>query len=365
MERNSIGRSQRSLLRWYRKNHRNLPWRNKPTLYRTLVSEFMLQQTRVDQVLGYYKRFLKKFPDIKQLASAEFDEVLKLWEGLGYYRRAANLHETAKRLARMRGADVELLSDCPGVGSYTKAAIASIVWAKPLPVVDGNVKRVIARYFGIKKIIDLPPGIEEIESIARHWLVKQCPGDWNQAVMELGAMVCTPRNPSCSVCPIRTHCKALAFGNPEQFPLRKKKKPRPHRHTIAAVIRRSDCRVLIVRRPEKGLLPNLWEFPGGEKDKKRTFSSCIRQCIQKRVGLNVSVGGAMASIDHGYTHYSITLHAYDCRLLNGDKKISYPHAWKWVRAKELKRYPFPRAQWSIVEKLQDVRKSRCDTAASL
>jgi A/G-specific adenine glycosylase len=346
------GRSlSRTLLRWYRSNRRDLPWRRRPTLYRTLVAEFMLQQTRVDQALPYYRRFLDAFPRMKVLARAPLNQVLKQWEGLGYYSRARNLHESAKKLARLRAASAKDLEGCPGIGPYTLAAVSSIVWGVPRPVLDGNVKRVLSRMLALPIPPDDPEGKKLIGGTLDRWIDRKSPGDWNQGLMELGATVCLPRRPLCLFCPVRTRCKAHERGDVEAYPIRKTKPPRPHRQVVAAVIRRHDRRILIAQRPSKGLLGNLWEFPGGKLEARESLKACCRREIREELGIDIRVGGKIAEIEHAYTHFSITLHVFECSHLRGKPKAIGCQAWRWVRPRELEQFPFPKANWPIIEQL--------------
>ncbi|MCK6474729.1 MAG: A/G-specific adenine glycosylase [Planctomycetes bacterium] len=345
------------LLRWYAKNKRDLPWRRNPDLYNTLLSEFMLQQTRVDQALPYFHRFHEAFPTLRDLAEAPPERVLKLWEGLGYYSRARNLQKAAQRLAAIRGAPkLDDLAECPGIGPYTLAAIGSIVLNAPLPVVDGNVNRVMARLLALEKPPQTPVVRARILELLGEWICRTAPGDFNQAVMELGATVCTPKNPSCDSCPLRASCRAFELGRAEDFPKRAPKKARPHKDVAAALVTRADGRVLIAQRPERGLLASLWEFPGGTRAGRESIGACCERTIRERLGLRVDVGKRVASVEHGFSHFTITLHAFACRARGGTAKPA-PATGKegayqdcrWVAAGELPGFAFPRAHWPLVK----------------
>lgn len=345
------------LLRWYAKHKRDLPWRRNPDLYNTLLSEFMLQQTRVDQALPYFHRFLKEFPALRDLAGAPPERVLKLWEGLGYYSRARNLQKAAQRLAGIRGAPgLEDLAECPGIGPYTLAAIGSIVLNAPLPVVDGNVNRVMARLLALEEPPQTPAAKARILELLEGWICRKAPGDFNQAVMELGATVCTPKAPSCGSCPLRASCRAWALGRAEDFPKRPPKKARPHKDVAAALVTRADGRVLIAQRPERGLLADLWEFPGGTRAGKEPVEACCARTLLERLGLHVDVGERVASVEHGFSHFTITLHAFACRARGGTAKPAPPsgkegayQACRWVKAGELPGFAFPRAHWPLLK----------------
>jgi len=252
------------LLSWYRANRREMPWRGSRDPYAVWVSETMLQQTRIETVRGYFARFLARFPDVRALAAAETGEVLKLWEGLGYYSRARNLHAAA-RLVAERGRFPETAAEwaaLPGVGPYTAAAVASICSGEPAPVVDGNVARVAMR-------LRAAPGDgrdAKARAAIADWLrpavaESGAPGDFNQAVMELGETLCSPKAPKCLLCPLRAACRAAAAGDPERYPARRPPKALPVRRYVAFVARDAKGRTLLVRRPEEGLLGGLWELP--------------------------------------------------------------------------------------------------------
>jgi len=311
----------------------------------------MLQQTRVEQALPYYRAFLRAFPSMRALSRAPLSRVVKQWEGLGYYRRAAQLHETARQLSGRRKIEVADLEACPGIGPYTLAAVASIVLSRPIPVIDGNVRRVMARILAL----DRPPTERTTaETIARALeaiISHRRPGDFNQAMMELGATICRPKLPDCARCPVSGWCRAYAAGNPEAYPVRTRKPPRPHRHIAAAVIRRRDGRILIAQRLPHGLLPNLWEFPGGKQERGETLQQCCIREIREELGIGISVGKKIAKVDHAYSHYSVTLHFFSCRLVSGAPKALGCQAWRWVHPSCLRDFAFPRANWPVLDLL--------------
>jgi len=347
-------RHRKALLSWYRTHRRDLPWRREPDLYHTLVAEFMLQQTRVDQALPYYERWMRAFPTLDALAAAPLGRVMKRWEGLGYYHRAKNLHATAKRLATLKKISPDDLSDCPGIGPYTYAAIGSIAFGAPLPVVDGNVNRVVARLLMLPASPKEKAGREVIEAWQARNLTPEAPGDWNQALMELGATVCLPGQPDCGTCPLRAVCQVRKRGIPADYPVTSPKKPVPHRHIAAGIIRRADGRILIAQRLPKGLLPNLWEFPGGKRERGECLSECCRREIREELGIEVQVGRQRMRVRHAYSHFAITLHVFDCRYVKGRPKTLGCQAWKWVRVTALRRYPFPGANQPILDVLTNV-----------
>lgn len=333
------------LLRWYRRHKRDLPWRGTGDPYVVWLTEIMLQQTRVDQGTPYITRFLEAFPDVHALARANESQVLKLWEGLGYYSRARNLHKTARTIADgLNGHFPETVEDwlqLPGVGRYTAGAIVSIAFDTPAPVVDGNVKRVIARLADLKQPVE-GAAEEFVWRLMAHWAEGRAPGDFNQAVMELGAEVCTPRNPACPSCPLQEYCLAHARGTVAERPVRKKKAPVPHKEIVVGVIERRG-RFLIGQRPAEGLLGGLWEFPGGKIEAGETHGAALAREIREELGLRAKVGEKIAEVTHAYSHFKVTLHVYRCAAPTGAPKPRVHTQLKWVRKAEFARYAFPKA----------------------
>ena len=270
----------RALLKWYRREKRDLFWRGTSDPYAVWVVEIILQQTRVEQGGPYIKRFLAAFPTVQDLARATPDRVLKLWEGLGYYTRARNLHKAAKIIADERsGRFPETAEDwqqLPGVGRYTAGAIASIAFGESAPVLDGNVKRVLARLIDLDASIDDGAVTENLWALAALFVRGKLPGDFNQAMMELGANVCTPRAPACEVCPVSKFCFAFERGTQSQRPVRKPKKAVPHYEIVVAAIKKNG-RYLLGKRPPEGLLGGLWEFPGGKVKPGETHAAALRR----------------------------------------------------------------------------------------
>jgi A/G-specific adenine glycosylase len=344
----------RSLLRWFRANARDLPWRRGRDPYRVWLSEIMLQQTRVETVLPYYRRFLKTLPSLRRLAEADPDTVLKLWEGLGYYSRARNLQRAAKVIVDEHGGrfprDFEAILRLPGIGRYTAGAIASIAFGQRAAVLDGNVKRVLARWYAIDAPVDDAATTRRLWSLAERLVPARRPGDWNQALMELGARICTPRNPDCPACPVRRACRAHAEGRAADLPRRRRRKPIPHHDVVAGVIEK-DGRVLIGRRPDHGLLGGLWEFPGGKRESGETDEAALIREIREELELEVSVGARLAVVEHAYSHFAITLRLYRCRFRRGRVRRRYHTAVKWIRPSSLPRYAFPAANARCLEQI--------------
>ena len=343
------------LLAWYDHNRRDLPWRDETSPYRIWVSEVMLQQTQVNTVIPYYRRFLDKFAGVETLAAAPLAEVLKAWEGLGYYARARNLHRAAIEIVRKYGGRLPQtyaeLRTLPGFGDYTAGAVASIAFGQAVPAVDGNVKRVLARLFALKEDLRRGPATRQLREIAAALVDPDRPGDWTQALMELGALICLPKSPKCLLCPLNDVCQARLAGLEQDLPIKPPKKERPHYDVGAAVIRRDD-HFLIAQRPLDGMLGGLWEFPGGKQEDGETLPECLQREIKEELDLEIAVGEHLTSVKHGYTHFKITLHAFVCHLLGGQPKKLGVADWRWVTLAELETFPFPRTDLKIIEVLK-------------
>ncbi|MBI1387983.1 MAG: A/G-specific adenine glycosylase [bacterium] len=342
----------RALLGWYDRARRNLPWRRDCDPYRVWISEIMLQQTRVETVIDYFNRFIAAFPTVSDLARAREDRVLKLWEGLGYYSRARNLHAAAKTIAG-RGKfphDAAGWRELPGVGRYTAGAIASIALGERAAVVDGNVKRVLARLFLIEAPIEAAASVELCWSLAERLVPPKRPGDFNQAMMELGARVCLPRKPLCSECPLRAHCAALKANAVERLPVRKAKPKPPHVQVVAAAIRKNG-RYLLGRRPPSGMLGGLWEFPGGKVEPGETYEEALERELREELGVGVRVGERVVSVDHAYTHLTVTIHLYRCELIEGEPRALHHTEIKWVARSRFGQYAFPKANLKFLDLL--------------
>ena len=318
----------------------------------------MLQQTQVETVIPYFRRFLDRFPALDALAAAPLGDVLKLWEGLGYYARARNLHTAAIKVAtEFQGKwprTVEGLLTLPGIGRYTAGAIASLAFDVDAPVLDGNVIRVLCRVFAIRRDPKATQTRDELWSLAADLLPRGHAGEFNEALMELGATICTPRNPSCDVCPIARSCLAKQRGLQDQLPIRTKRAPLPYFEVTAAVIRQNG-RLLIAQRPLGGRLGGLWEFPGGKQESGETLLHCLRREIKEELGVRIKVGRPIVSIDHAYTHFKITLHAFECEVVAGKPQKLQVENFKWVRMSELDKYAFPKTDLKIIAALRGER----------
>ncbi|MCF8119904.1 MAG: A/G-specific adenine glycosylase [Deltaproteobacteria bacterium] len=347
---------QHALLKWYDANQRKLPWRRNNDPYGIWVSEVMLQQTRVNSVLPYYAAFMDRFPTIEALARADLGEVLKTWEGLGYYARARNLHKAARMVTWDLGGRIpENWTDfkkMPGVGEYIASAVQSIAFDHTHAVVDGNVKRVLARLFLMEEAVNEAGSYQAFKRRATVLMKGAKPGTFNQAVMELGSLICTPTNPACGGCCLRTHCQGLKTRQVKDYPKRTPSKAVPTRHVAAGVVWKKG-RVLITRRTPKGLLGGLWEFPGGQvKDEEDAPSACMRE-IREETGLEVNIHSHLVRVKHAYTHFKIHMDVFHCQYVSGRIRLNGPEDFRWIRLKEIRQYPFPKANLKFIPLLTE------------
>ena len=352
-----VGQLQRSLLAWYDHHRRALPWRDEPDPYRVWISEVMLQQTQVTTVVPYYERFLQHFPSLSDLAAARLGDVLKAWEGLGYYARARNLHAAAQQVVTEHGgklpASYAALRRLPGFGDYTAGAVASIAFGERVPAVDGNVKRVLARLLAVTQEVTHGAAARRLRAIAAGLVPADRPGDFNQALMELGAALCTPASPRCLLCPVQAVCQGLARGIQAELPVKAPRRKRPHYDVTAAVIRRDDGRFLIAQRKPEAMLGGLWEFPGGKCQPDESLPDCLRREICEELGLEIEVGSTMTMIRHGYTHFQISLHVFECRYLGGEPRALDCADWRWVELPDLEGFAFAVTDQRVIQMLQE------------
>lgn len=340
------------ILAWFAENKRDLPWRDIADPYSIWVSEVMLQQTQVDTVIPFYHRFLSRFPTVESLADASLQEVLKAWENMGYYARARHLHRAAREIAESMDGRVpntyEDLLGLPGIGSYTASAILSFAFGERRPAVDGNMRRVVCRLFSIQDSVEQPRTKKRILELATEMISSADPASFNHAVMDLGATVCTPRNPSCPVCPVQEACLAFGQGNQEALPITRKKKPIPHKHMTAGIMADEQGRLLIIKRPNRGLLGGLWKFPGGLKGSEETLKQGLIRCVREELGIGVEVQEALASVEHAYTHFRVTLHAFRCQWRTGKPKVLDCQDYQWSDPKNFSNFPFSKADRKII-----------------
>ena len=391
-----IGGLRQKLLAWFRKDHRDLPWRRTTDPYAIWVSEVMLQQTQVATVIPYYERFLARFPTVAALAAASEHNVMKAWQGLGYYRRAGNLRAAAKEVVRNHGGrvpdDPAAFAALLGVGRYTCGAVQSIAFGRRMACLDGNAVRVFARWMAITDPVTdavtqkrlwaaaerlvpeervsrvacsrgrmrehvLPQGRNHAQANSRLGMppvfpdtAPNNPGDWNQAVMEFGATVCTPRAPQCTACPVKTLCRARGQGLQEKIPRKRRKKPIPHIQVGAGIVWRRG-KILLCKRLPDAMLGGLWEFPGGKQHPGETIPECIRRELKEECDLDVTVGDHLVDVTHTYSHLRVTLRVYHARSLRGRVKRIGCADSRWVRPEDIPTFPLPAADIKILEAL--------------
>ena len=340
----------RRLLDWYNGNKRSLPWRGRNDPYAIWVSEIMLQQTRVEAVRPYYRRWMKRFPSVATLARASEREVLKCWEGMGYYARARNLRAAARLVMQKHGGRLPEnpaeLRTLPGIGRYTAGAIASIAFGQDEPTLDGNIRRVLARVFNVREPADAPSGQKKLWALAAGHLPKGHAGDYNQALMDLGATICLPVGPRCGVCSVRRMCEARKLGLQDERPVLKSKKVTPHYVLAAAVITRGR-QVLLAQRPSNGLLGGMWEFPNGRI--RGAASRGLVSVLRKQYDLDVEPGGDLGIVRHAYSHFSVEVHAFRCGFKAGARR---PAGLQWVPVEQLDEFPMGRVDRRIADKLR-------------
>jgi A/G-specific adenine glycosylase len=350
-----IGELRRSLLNWYTHQGRELPWRNTSDPYAIWVSEIMLQQTQVKTVLPYYQRWLEHFPTIQSLAEAEQQAVLMLWQGLGYYARARNLHRAAQKVISDYGGQfptqIEEVLKLPGIGKTTAGGILSSAFHQALPILDGNVKRVLARLAGLS--LPTKYALSFLWKGSELLLDPNDPKAFNQALMDLGATVCTPKQPACLLCPWSSVCQAHHLNLQSVIPMSETREPVPHKLIGVAVIWNEQGQILIDKRPQSGLLGGLWEFPGGKLEPNETLAECVVREIQEELGIGIEVLEHFMTLDHAYTHFKVTLSVHHCRHVSGEPQPIECDEVKWVTLDELDQYPFPTANQKIIATLRE------------
>ncbi|MEH7385522.1 A/G-specific adenine glycosylase [Bacillus sp. JJ1521] len=351
LENFSINEFQKDLIEWFEKEQRDLPWRRDQDPYKVWVSEIMLQQTRVDTVIPYFENFVSKFPTIEDLAKAEEEKVLKAWEGLGYYSRVRNLHAAVKEVAETYDGKVpntvEEISSLKGVGPYTTGAILSIAYGIPEPAVDGNVMRVLSRILSVWDDIAKPKTRQLFEDIVREIISKENPSAFNQALMELGALICVPGNPACLLCPVQEHCKAFAEGVQKELPVKSKKKSPTAVSMAAVVLMDKEGRFLIHKRPEKGLLANLWEFPNHETiSELQAPKEQLIEFIKNNYEVDSKIGQAFTTIQHVFSHLIWNITVFEGEI---EGTVKETDSLRLVSLKELEEYTFPVSHQKILK----------------
>ncbi len=342
------------LLGWYAAHRRRLPWRETADPYAIWVSEVMLQQTQVATAIPYYRRFMERFPTPGYLAGADLQAVLKLWEGLGYYSRARNLHRAAgvviSRFSGQVPDDPAAFRSLPGVGDYIAAAVLSIAFGRVLPVVDGNVKRVLSRLLEIDTPVNRSGAHKIFQVPAMELICPKQPADFNQAVMELGALVCRPKNPDCVTCPLSDLCRANRHHTTTDYPKRDASRKIPHRHLAIGVILKKG-KMLVVRRPLDGFLGGLWEFPAVPAEKGQTDRQGVESMLAAETGLKITVDRLLARIRHAYTHFRLTGDVFLCRYAAGRVGLKNAQGHRWVTLGSLARLPLHKANHKFLDAL--------------
>lgn len=342
------------LLSWFDENRRPLPWREKYRPYEVWISEIMLQQTQVKTMLPYFRRWMERFPDVQSIADAREDEVLKHWEGLGYYSRAVNIHRTAEIIAKHHGGTFpkahSTILGMPGIGPYTAGAISSIAFNEDRPLVDGNVERILARLFNIDTPVKEKNTRKFIWNTAEVLIPAGRARQFNQALMDLGATVCLPRRPGCEKCPLNGLCESRRMGTADRRPVSNRRKDIASIEVAVGILQHRG-RVLIQKRPASGLMPNLWEFPGGKIQPGESPEQALIREFREELELEVRCRERLASIRHNYTSFRVLLHAFLCRPADSRPKPVLRSAVdaRWVAVEEFDQYAFPAANRKLID----------------
>lgn len=345
----------KKLLQWYAANKRDLPWRHTGDIYAIWLSEVMLQQTQVTTVIPYYNRFLQHFPDIVSLAEAREQDLLKMWEGLGYYSRIRNFHKAAKEVVRLHNGQIpthhQSFRKLPGVGPYIAAAVLSIACGLPLPAVDGNVMRVVTRFKGMSDDIGKTATRTHITAQLQQYIPPSRSSQFTQAFMELGALVCTPKSPQCTECPFSKECTAFNTGTIHKYPVKTRRPKVPEYRVSIAIVVKGDM-FYIQKRPSKGHLGGMWEFPGGKsKDNESPEHTLLREC-REELGCDVTIIRKLAQVNHAYSHFKIRMSVFICSIQAGDVRQPEGHPFCWITVDELDEYPFPGANHKFFSELR-------------
>ena len=344
-----------NILKWYNQNHILFPWRKTSDPYKIWLSEIMLQQTQVQTVIPFYNRWIKKFPTIYDVAKSSDEDLFKSWEGLGYYNRANNFREACIQVIEKYDGQIprnkiELLQ-LKGIGDYTASAIASIAFNQKNHVIDGNVKRIMARILCLSNYSK--KSFQQIDQFLIKYIDNKKPGDFNQALMDLGREICKPKNPRCDKCPVSFICKAYLKNQVHKYPINNSiKVAKPH-YKVGVGIIWNDDKILITKRKKNGLLGGLWEFPGGKVLNNESIKKCIHREIKEELNIQVNVEKFITNIKHQYSHFSIDLYAHHCFYNGGKITCNSADDWKWVSPSTFSKYPFPKANHYIFPHILD------------
>jgi len=339
----------RNLTNWYAKNKRDLPWRRTKDPYKIWVSEIMLQQTTVNTVIPYYNRWIETFATIHDLAQAPLQKVLKQWQGLGYYNRVKNLHKASLILIKeydgILPKDPKVIRSLPGFGPYTTGSVLSIAYDIPLTIIDANVRRVVMRLLALPGDADTKQD-KKVNEFLLKVLPNKVVGDFNQALMELGALVCRSKEPVCSLCPVKKYCQAYKMGTQEIIPQVKKKIIKDV-YAVIAIIKKGN-NYYIQKRPSKGLLADLWEFPGGKIEAGESKKKALARELNEELGVRLKSSKHLFNVRHFYTQFRINLSVFACSL---DDEVKLDATHRWVSFKNFSKYPMPSGSAKIIEKL--------------
>ena len=345
----------KNLISWYQHNHRKLPWRKTKDPYKIWISEIMLQQTTVNAVIPYYERWIKEFPTVYDVAQAPLQKILKQWQGLGYYSRAKNIHKTAQIICKKPGGKIpqtrEELIQLPGFGPYTTGAVLSIAFDKREPIIDANVRRVIMRHLAIPGHAD-PSQDQKILKFLENVMPQKGNNIFNQALMELGALVCRTRGPLCGVCPVKGSCDAYKKGIQEIIPRPKRKIIR--NLNVAIGVLKNSGKYFIQKRSSRGLLADLWEFPGGKIEKGESPGEALRRELKEELGVEIKSSRHFVNLNHFYTHFRVSLSVFFCELKTFPESDA---THRWVNLADFSRYPMPSGSAKLVDRLKALHKT--------
>ena len=341
----------KKLSNWYKQSSKDYPWRLNSSAYSIWISEIMLQQTQAQTVISYYNNWISIYPDLDNLNNANLDQLLKLWEGLGYYSRVKNIYNASKLIASQYNNQIpstynELIS-LPGIGDYTASAILSIAYNKPYPSIDGNLKRVISRVNALNKP---KQNLDNFKHFVSQFFLKYNPGIINQSLMDLGREICTFRNPKCEICPISYICIAYKNNTMHLFPSKKNKKLIPTYNVTVGIIFKKN-KFLISQRKNNGLLANLWELPGGKKQANETNLECLKREIKEETDLIISEPKYIGNIKHQYSHFKISIDLFSCKYFSGTAKPLSSQKIKWILKKDINKFTFPTATHKLFQLL--------------
>ena len=342
----------KNLLSWYFNSPISFPWRKTKNPYKIWLSEIMLQQTRATTVIPYYENWILKFPTLNSVSNSSLDDVLKAWEGLGYYARVRNFHKACKIVKIKFNSQIPKkfsdLIQLPGIGDYIASAVLSIAFNKPRPAIDVNVVRIISRLNCIQK--PYPSSKNDINDFLLCKIDNNNSGDFNQALMDLGRTTCKSSNPNCISCPIIMFCKAHVNNNVNSFPIKKNYTIKQHHHVAIGVIWNKN-KILVSKRKNEGMLGGLWEFPGGKLKLKETAQQCVIREIKEELDVDVLPVNFIDSINHSYSHFSITLNAYHCKYIKGSPRALGCSEFRWIHPNHLKLLAFPVSSQKIFNKI--------------